>query len=367
MYIFFKYFLFLVCLTNYVFGNVKVNTDFEILEGKNSNFWRKLSDTDLYDLQFYKENYNRQISYLDNGDKSIARIPPVLHWIWLGPKPFPAESVELVQSWIALHPDWSFNFWTDNQERPLPVEGMVRRSVHELVSSPLYNFINKTSNFGERSDLARYIILSSEGGIYIDHDVRCYSSFDKLTRCFDFFVGLEPPHRNPGFTTRVFPCNAVIGTAPGHTILAKAMEEVQARWETIGRRYPGLDPKSSFARVLNRTFMSFADAVRQRLNTGEGRDIVFPASFFFPDRIFSPQEIAQLISQGRVLASHRFAATWVDAMPDKSSEDLLVSKLKTQRRKLNKKINFLERLLFINAFFTAIAFAFFLFRRKKNA
>ena len=87
----------------------------------------------------------------------MFRVSKVIHFIWVGPKPFPRDSVENVRSWIAKHPDWTFKFWTD-RDRPLPHKQMqlVRIQDHQFIK--LYDCYKKSDNYGE-IDVLRYEIF----------------------------------------------------------------------------------------------------------------------------------------------------------------------------------------------------------------
>src|SRR5580692_3619317 len=46
-------------------------------------------------------------------ENPAGEIPKTLHFIWLGPKPFPAASVSNVKGWIDRHEGWKVKFWSD--------------------------------------------------------------------------------------------------------------------------------------------------------------------------------------------------------------------------------------------------------------
>lgn len=289
--------------------------DFDRLEGKATHFWKHLSLVDIEDLQFYKNLYLKNWPKENTSSEQHIKIPKTIHYIWLGPNEFPKNSVAFVQSWIQKHPDWTVKFWTDQKERLLPCAGMERHLITELALPHIGSYVEKTSNYGEKSDLLRYEILFQEGGIYVDHDIECFHSFASLTSSVDFFAGLEPPHRNKGIDSRVFCCNALIGAKAGHPILLKALEDVKQRWEEIEQKFSGSDVLSKTLKVFHRTFYSFALAVREKLNQEGNKDIVLPASFFYPDRIASTGEFDSWKAKGLIWTSHKCAGEWRPADP----------------------------------------------------
>ena len=287
-------------------------TQFELLDGKNSSFWRKLTKEDYQDLNFYKRIYLKHLPLLQH-PLNDTKIPKVIHYIWLGPKSFPTTSIKYVESWKSRHPEWVFKFWTDSSERPVPLEGMEKHLISELACLHVGAFLDQTQNYGEKSDLLRYEILLQEGGVYVDHDIECFQSFDSLNQSFDFYTCLEPPHRNAGIKTRIFPCNGLIGAKPFHPILIRTLDIVAKIWEPVAMRFPINGSKNDFARVMNRTFHSFTLGTREGIDRKGNVDMVFPASFFSPDNIFTADLIEKLKNDRLVYASHKFAATWFEA------------------------------------------------------
>ena len=169
-------------------------SDFETLMGCGLPAWRYVQTAeDFENLQFFKVAYEKNIPFL--GIKSaMLRVPKVIHFIWIGPKPFPRESIENVRTWIAKHPGWTIKFWTD-RDRPLPHKDMELVRIQDFHFSQLFECYNKSDNYAEKSDLLRYEILYQEGGIYVDHDVKCLQSFEPLSRAFDFYCGMEMPYQ----------------------------------------------------------------------------------------------------------------------------------------------------------------------------
>ena len=97
--------------------------DFESLTGKGSKSWEYVqTEEDFRYLDFYRGLYEARKGLI-GAVEGAQRVPKVIHFVWLGPNPFPRESVENVRSWMARHPGWVVNFWTD-RDRPAPCPGM---------------------------------------------------------------------------------------------------------------------------------------------------------------------------------------------------------------------------------------------------
>ena len=104
---------------------------------------------DLEELKFYQEKYlEKKIDLFLKKDKT-NKIPQTLHFIWLGPKAFPTESIANVESWQHHHPDWTIKFWTDNPDRPLPVPSMEKCLISDFKWQFFGTLIDKTDNWGE--------------------------------------------------------------------------------------------------------------------------------------------------------------------------------------------------------------------------
>lgn len=257
---------------------VSIADDFESLTGKQLPSWSYVqTKEDFEQLDFFKQIYEQKkgISSLPSDE---WRIPKSLHFIWIGPLPFPRESVENVRTWAAKHPDWTLYFWTD-RARPLPVPGMVLRNIQDLKFLKLRTCFAKSDSYGEKSDLLRYEILYQEGGVYVDHDVKCFKSFDPLNKSYDFYCGIDMPYTS-SLPACIHPTNNLIGARAGHPIFLRCMEMLAAQWDQIGEAYPGIDRDSVLNRVLHRTFWLFGEAVKQENNKEGFSDIVFPAYYF---------------------------------------------------------------------------------------
>ena len=165
---------------------------FESLTGKDLPVWDYVqTKEDVEHLNLFKRMYDLKKGLI-GASGEMQRIPKVVHFIWIGPRQFPRESVENVRSWMAKNPGWTFNFWTDRQ-RPLPCPGMKMRMIRELNFLKLHDCFAKSDNYGEKSDLLRYEILYQEGGVYVDHDVKCFKPFDPLNTAYDFSAASTCP------------------------------------------------------------------------------------------------------------------------------------------------------------------------------
>lgn len=289
--------MFFLCFSCNSQKHTSIADDFESLSGKHTPSWKYIKTKEDFEyLHLFSNMYEQRRSLLKDPGASY-RIPKIIHFIWLGSKPFPKSSVENVRMWMAKHPDWEINFWTD-RNRPTPCPGMKQRLVNGHLFTQLRDYFVISDNYGEQSDLLRYEILFQEGGIYVDHDVKCFKEFDMLNRAYDFYCGIDMPFKS-SLPSCISPANNLIGAKPNHPILKQCMNLVSSHWNALQDAYPGSTPDNTLNRVLHRTFWLFGEAVKQKNNQGKNQDIVFPAYYFDAPK----DELA-------LYARHQYAGSW---------------------------------------------------------
>lgn len=277
----------------------KQKDDFTVLMGSNKNIWKFVeTNEDMNNIKYFQSLYdqNKDLQYLPQKE---LKIPKTIHLIWLGPNPFPKESIENVRTWVHHHPDWKFKFWTD-RKRALP------HPKFELILVSSFNFLelkdqfNESDNYAEKADILRYEVLYQEGGLYVDHDVKCYKPFSPFHSHFDLYCGIEPPHQ-PVLSSSISACNNVIGARSNHPVLKSCMSLVKERWHEVGEAYPGLDKESIIYRIANRTFSPFDESIKLVGNRDGNKDIAFPAAYF-----------NQIENDFALYAHHYYASTWFE-------------------------------------------------------
>jgi hypothetical protein len=315
--------------------------DFESLMGKDLPSWQYVQTReDFENLGFFKTLYDKNKLLLFESNHS-GKIPKVIHFIWIGPKNFPVASVENIKSWVANHPDWTFMFWTD-RERPLPHPKMQRMQVKDFNFLQLSDCYLKSENYAEKADVLRYEILYQQGGVYVDHDVKCMHAFDPLNETYDFYCGLEMPSTTC-LSSSVHTTNNLIASKPGHPILKNCMQWLEEKWDYIERQYPGQDKESVIDRVAHRTFSAFSDSVRSLVDKGNNKDIVYPAFYFN-----APDDSSAL------LARHLYAGTWFEN--ESKFEKMARERLMLLSKKTNKILLICGVLGILNLFCFIILF-----------
>ena len=273
--------LILIVLSLFVSLNgekLDIESGFKALMGEETSRWRFVeTESDRLLLKRFETLYkkNRDLQFTKDGE---YRIPPHVHVIWLGPRPFPLGSVENIRMWMAEHPDWTFHFWTD-RARPPPVNGMAVHTPEDFPLRSLQKHFENSPNWGQKSDVLRYEILESMGGVYIDHDANCLRSFDGLGRGYDFYCCLEVPHsRIDGFS--VTSGIGILGAKPHHPVIKQAIAEVIDHWDRAGELYPPTSPKSLREYVMVSTYMAVTRALKTALNQGKKSRYCVPCELF---------------------------------------------------------------------------------------
>lgn len=329
--------------------------DFETLMGKNTSAWKYIQTREDFDnLSFFKTLYDKNISFIQTKPTKpqMVHIPKVIHFIWIGPRAFPLESVENIRSWIGKHSDWTFKFWTD-RDRPLPHPKMQKCMVQDLHFLKLYDCYKKSDNYGEKSDILRYEILYQEGGLYVDHDVKCFKSFEPLNMAYDFYVGMDTPFTTP-LSSCVFPTNNIVASRPGHPILKQTLDWLTENWDRIETAYPGRDRDSVINRVAHRTFSVLGDSIKLLADKEGNRDIIFP-SFFFN----APTDVQAIYSR------HLYNGTWFEN--ETPFEKLVRERLVKISKKSNQIMLFFGIITLVNV--TGFTILFLKYRRlsRKHA
>lgn len=113
------------------------------------------------------------------GDESLSPIPKIIHQMWYqGDSSLPAKYRRYQASWRQHHPDWSFRFW----------DGLALRD-HVANHQPWYREkYDNLASVQERLDVARYCLLGTLGGFYVDMDIECFRPIDTLLHGHDLVL-----------------------------------------------------------------------------------------------------------------------------------------------------------------------------------
>lgn len=226
----------------------------------------------------YNEHVINHLTYIEK------RIPKIIHQIWIG-SPFPEKYKKFQQSWIKHHPDWEYRLWTDKEIKAF-----------NLKNKHIYD---AASNFGAKSDIARYEILYRLGGLYVDTDFECLRPMDIFHHCFDFYTG-----------SAYFPnCTAfmaIIGAVPYHPILKYCIETLDIKKIS--------HPTCSMDILMSSGPGHFSKALNQHLRSSSDAAVAFPPGYFYPwphyNRNENKQEQIKKFIRPESFAIHHWQASW---------------------------------------------------------
>lgn len=304
--------------------------DFDKLMGKQTQHWEHAHDPlSAGMLEQFRSLYNKNknLRFITAPE---TKIPKIVHFIWLGPRQFPPESVENVRNWIAKNPDWKLKFWTD-RDRPAPCNGMETIILRDYPFPHLGKCYEASDNWGEKSDILRYEILYQEGGVYVDHDANCLQPFHGLHAGYDLYCCLEAPHPPvAGFNITLG--IGVIGSRPGHPVIKQVIDRIASSWDELAQKYPGNDGFSRTQIVMERTYLALTQVIREGIDQNGNVDIVLPAAYFF-----AKPGIAPLYSK------HFFGNSWAEGGEKSSAFE------RVARRELGKIDQKISNLIFFSS------------------
>lgn len=270
---------FIACLAFFaLLSSAFAESSFLVDLGKNTPRWRYVKEEkDWREIRWFQNLYEQNIDRLS--EKGEYRIPKIVHVIWGGPKNFPIESVHNIRTWMALHPDWTFKFWTD-RARPAPCEGMEVHLLQDFSFQFLSHQMENLSTWGQFSDMWRFEILYKEGGVYIDHDANCLKAFDALHKSYDFYGCLEMPHWGiDGY--HITAGAGLFGAKPSHPVVHTAMMKVKENWDRIHKKYANHGARKTYKIGMNTGYIAFTHALHESLGKDNNIDIVLPPTYFF--------------------------------------------------------------------------------------
>lgn len=120
----------------------------------------------------------------------MKTIPPIAHFIWIGPKEPPASLRDAVAAVRFYHPKWKIRVWTNEDVARLPFFG---------------KYLGRIQPWACMSNMARVEIMAAHGGYYLDTDMTITRPLDTTTgiylgRCAHpkwlatSFFGARPDH-----------------------------------------------------------------------------------------------------------------------------------------------------------------------------
>ncbi len=285
------YVFFLIHLS--MFG---VDLEFANCASRKITFDNSMRQTNIENQELFKSIYDtNNLSHIRPRTKT--KIPKITHMIWFGNE-FPARFHFERQLLIQGHPQWMHVLWVDNPknyifgtvlEDPNEINALAnleeyqgKSFIADIKDFKLYNqkYFDKVTKPIEKSDIARYELVYTFGGVYVEADYRLLKPLDILNHSYDFYAGAMQ------IENALIASNAIFGATPKHLVLKEAIRTIKDDY-----KYSSSELKTGS--------LHFTKAFVMQYDNCPGTNIIFPSSFFFPvshyEHFLEPAQIAQLI------------------------------------------------------------------------
>lgn len=136
-------------------------------------------------------------------------IPKIVHYVWLGGNPLPANMQKCLDSWKTHFPDYTIMKWDE--------------SCLSEVDSLFANEAFAEKKWAFVSDVIRVYALYKYGGIYLDTDVLVYKSFDNLLS-YPAFIGRESSLHMKGRHTINYVTTCTFGSEPNNQFIKLCLD-----------------------------------------------------------------------------------------------------------------------------------------------
>lgn len=113
-------------------------------------------------------------------------IPKIIHYCWFGRGQMPQTALDCIESWHRFMPGWEYRLWNEDN-----FDLNCNQYVREAYEAKKYAFV---------TDYVRLYALKTEGGIYMDTDVKVLKAYDDFLLKLPAFTGYEGSKRMPPVT-----------------------------------------------------------------------------------------------------------------------------------------------------------------------
>lgn len=216
-------------------------------------------------------------------------IPKIVHQVWIGGD-LPQKYKTWTESWKKT--GYEYHLWDEN-------------ALMQIFNEDEKAWFREVTNPGPRSDLARYKLLDTFGGIYCDTDFACLAPFDELLERATLFAGVT-------FDVKPEISGAIVASVPNHPLIKKTLKTLVQSQKTA----------NNYNEILFKTGPAFfSRSIFENKDLLLESDVIFPSQYLYP----LPNYVAvESISQKTVrksyikpfsLAIHYWEVSWE---PEKS-------------------------------------------------
>ena len=222
---------------------------------------------------------------------SVQVIPKIIHYCWFGGNSLPMRFQENIDTWKRHCPDYEIKQWDENN--------------YDISKNKYMLQAYESKKWGFVPDYARLDIVASQGGIYLDTDVKVVRSFDPLLQ-FGMFCGFESKTRvnfGQGF-----------GARKEHPVI----KEMQKMYENLEFVYSdgimNMEPSPVYqTEVLKRLGLEINGMLQQKEDM-----IVFPPEYFSP-----VNEFGYGLPTENTFSIHQYDGSWYDEGQRKVKERVI--------------------------------------------
>lgn len=217
---------------------------------------------------------------MEHHPEQRAKVPPILHQIWLQGECAIPERYRAYQEhnqYMMRH--WRYEFW-DEQRIELFLATLDR--LHHVGDGDLLERYRAFPYLHERVDFARYVFLAEMGGVYVDMDAKIVRSLDDLLLTYptaDLIVGITNVARvlsymSSGSTETIN--NGIIVAAPRTDVLRdvvrRARPVTHALWQSTKATHIDHSTGPSF----------FTPIIREHISAARENIVVLETDVFEP-------------------------------------------------------------------------------------
>jgi hypothetical protein len=215
----------------------------------------------------------------DGTVSGASRIPCVIHYIWFGGNPKPDLVVRCIESWRHHMPGWEIVEWNESN--------------YDVSKGPYIAQAHAARMWAFASDYARFDILRSCGGVYLDADVELLRPLPDQVLAHDAFTGMESGGAvSPGL---VFGC---ISSLP-------LLSEIIRAYETSGFDLDRPGGPQTVNRRVTDILEKYGFRQEDVLQTVAGVTI-YPSEYFCG----YDQDVHQQRITENTISIHHYAHTW---------------------------------------------------------
>lgn len=224
-------------------------------------------------------------------------IPKVIHYCWFGDNPKTELILKCIKSWEKYAPDFEIIEWN---ERNFNINEYAY--AREAYSLKKWAFV---------SDVARFHILQSNGGIYLDTDVELIKPINELLDNEMFMAYDQRGRIAPGL---------IMGSVAGHYMLKKILEYYQAHHFKMAN---GLPNTTTVVTIVS-SILEENSIDLNGLNFSNNHMRLYDMTYFDPYNF----ETKKISLKENTISIHHYEASW------KSAKDIVIYKCGVALRKL---------------------------------